>query len=406
MLDWLSKFLLTQIDETYLIAVKIAIVLVSAFLSFFVLKYLLQPILIRFAKRTRTQFDEHLLEAGFLNRLSQYAPAIVLRYFADWLPYFEKQILVLTEIYSIIILLFLLFSVLDAVHQSFGKSKIGLTHSITSVIQAVKLILSLITILVLISRGFHVPLTTIAGGLGAGAAILMLVFKDTIMSFVAGIKILSSNMLYIGDWIEMPKHNVDGAVIDLSLYSVRVRNGDQTIVTVPASAFIEDSFKNWRGIQEIGGRRIKRSLLIDVNSVAFASKDLIDSLSQVIFLKDYIQTRTQDIDKHNAGLINHLAHPINGRHLTNLGLFRVYISNYLKQHPRIHQGLSIIVRQMQEEPYGIPIEIYCFVNDTGWSVYEEVQSDIFDHLFATATHFGLRLFQHPTGYDYRKMNNT
>lgn len=406
MLDQLSDFLLTQIDSTYLVIAKVSIVIVASSLSFFVLKYLLQPILLRFAHKTRTHFDNYLLEAGFLNRLSQYAPALVLRYFANWLPVFEKQILAITEIYSIIILLFILFSVLDAVHQSYHKSKIGITHSITSLIQAAKLVFSLITVLILISRAFHIPLTTIAGGLGAGAAVLMIVFKDTIMSFVAGIKILSSNMLYIGDWIEMPKYNVDGAVIDLSLYSVRIRNGDQTIVTVPASAFIEDSFKNWRGIHEIGGRRIKRSLLIDVNSVSFASKELIDNLSQVIFLKDYIQTRTQDIDKHNASLINHLAHPVNGRHLTNLGLFRVYISEYLKQHPRIHQGLSIIVRQMQEEPYGIPIEIYCFVNDTGWSVYEEVQSDIFDHLYATATHFGLRLFQYPTGYDYRKMSST
>jgi len=236
-------------------------------------------------------------------------------------------------------------------------------------------------------------------GLGAMTAVLTFVFKDTILSLVASVQLTSLDMVRVGDWIEMPQCNADGDVIDVALHTVKVQNWDKTLTTIPTHRLIVDSFKNWRGMGESGGRRIKRDLRIDINSVRFLTADEIERVKQFVLLADYIDRKLEDLTAYNAEL-GKVAENVNLRRLTNIGTFRAYIFNYLKHHPKIHQDMTLIVRQLQPGPTGLPLEIYAFTNVTEWSIYEDIQADIFDHLLAIAGEFGLRMYQEPAGRDF------
>lgn len=238
-------------------------------------------------------------------------------------------------------------------------------------------------------------------GLGAMAAVLMLVFQDTLLSFVASIQISSSDMVRVGDWIEMPQLNADGDVIDIALHTIKVQNWDKTITTLPTRRLISDPFKNWRGMKDSGGRRIKRAILLDKSSIHFISPKEIDHLKQFKLLHDYLNVKDEEISKWNDALGNDYDRPLNQRRLTNIGTFRAYVQNYLKQHPGINQDMTMLVRQLQPTNDGLPLEIYCFTNQTVWAFYESTQSDIFDHLYAILPEFGLRTFQSPSGADFR-----
>jgi miniconductance mechanosensitive channel len=219
---------------------------------------------------------------------------------------------------------------------------------------------------------------------------------------VAGVQLSSNDMVRVGDWIEMPKYNADGDVIDISLNTVKVRNFDKTITTIPSYALISDSFKNWRGMQSSGGRRIKRSINIDTSSIGFCTQDRIEEFRKIHFLADYITEKESEIEEYNSRNQIDKSNRVNGRQLTNIGVFRVYIQQYLKQHPKIHKEMTLIVRQLASGDNGLPLEIYAFTNDINWAAYETIQSDIFDHIFAVAPEFGLRVFQNPTGYDFNR----
>jgi miniconductance mechanosensitive channel len=238
-------------------------------------------------------------------------------------------------------------------------------------------------------------------GLGAMTAVLMLIFKDPIMGLVGGIQLSANRMLSVGDWLEMPKYGANGDVIDVTLTSVKVQNWDKTITTIPTYALISDSFKNWRGMQESGGRRIMRNIRIDATSVRFLSEEQIAWLRKASLLTRYIDTRMEEINRYNAEQAQDLTCPINGRRLTNLGTFRAYLDQYLRNHPGIHQGMTMMVRQLEPGADGVPIQIYAFANTTAWVEYEGIQSDIFDHVLAVVPQFGLRLHQTPTGHDIR-----
>ncbi|MEO7051245.1 MAG: mechanosensitive ion channel domain-containing protein, partial [Rhodanobacter sp.] len=228
-----------------------------------------------------------------------------------------------------------------------------------------------------------------------------LIFKDTILGFVAGVQLSSNDMLRVGDWIEMPQLNADGEVIDIALHTVKVRNWDKTITTVPSWRLISDSYKNWRGMQEIGGRRIKRALYIDAASVHFLDDEELRRLSRLRLLADYLPPRQREVKQWNAALGEAAALPGNRRRLTNLGTFRAYVQAYLDQHPQIHRELSCMVRQLASGAQGIALELYCFTTTVKWAEYEAIQSDIFDHLFASMSEFGLALYQQPSGQDVR-----
>ncbi|MCK4750520.1 MAG: mechanosensitive ion channel, partial [Bacteroidales bacterium] len=232
----------------------------------------------------------------------------------------------------------------------------------------------------------------------------MLVFKDTILGFVASIQLSANHMVKQGDWIEMPSHNADGDVIDISLNTVKVRNWDKTITTVPTYALVSESFKNWKGMEESGGRRIKRSINIDMNTVKFIDKEMAEKLKKIHLLKDHIETRQEEIRKYNEENQIDGSVLVNGRRMTNLGTFRLYIEQYLKHHPKVHQELTMLIRHLQPTEAGLPIEIYVFSNDQAWANYEAIQADIFDHILAVIPEFGLRVFQDPTGGDFQNLS--
>ena len=239
-------------------------------------------------------------------------------------------------------------------------------------------------------------------GLGAMAAVLMLVFKDTILGLVASVQLTSNDMIRVGDWIEMPKYDADGDIIDIALHTVKVQNWDKTITTIPTHKLIEDSFKNWRGMSESGGRRIKRPLMIDQNSVRFLSDQEVDGLDRFALIRPYLESKEAEIAEWNRANPDCASNAVNARRLTNVGTFRAYISAYLKAHPGITNEMTMLVRQLNPSPEGLPIEIYCFTATTAWAAYEDIQSDIFDHLIAILPEFGLRLFQQPTGLDFAR----
>jgi miniconductance mechanosensitive channel len=243
--------------------------------------------------------------------------------------------------------------------------------------------------------------TVLIAGLGAMAAVLLLVFKDTILGFVASIQLSANDMLKIGDWIEMPGHRADGTVIDITLNTVKVQNWDRTITTIPTYALVSESFNNWKGMEESGGRRIKRAVYLDVTTIKFCDKDMLDRFAKFELIRDYVLGREAEILEHNKNLNITEEDIISGRRQTNVGIFRKYLENYLRSKPGIRQDMTFLVRQLQPTDKGLPIEIYVFSRETAWVNYENLQSDIFDHIFAVVPEFGLKIFQAPTGNDIR-----
>jgi miniconductance mechanosensitive channel len=290
---------------------------------------------------------------------------------------------------------------LSAAEDMYRQTPRGQQRSIKGMVQLIKLGLFVAAALIIIAAvtGKHIGL--LLSGLGAMSAVLMLIFKDTILGFVAGVQLSSNDMLRVGDWIEMPQLNADGDVIDIALHTVKVRNWDKTITSIPSWRLISDSYKNWRGMQETGGRRIKRALQIDAASVHFLGEADLRRLSSLRLLADYLSTKERDLAQWNQAQGDAAAVPANRRRLTNLGTFRAYVQAYLDGHPQIHHGLSCMVRQLASGAQGIPLELYCFTATVEWAEYEGIQADIFDHLFALLPEFGLALYQQPSGQDVR-----
>ncbi|GJM16751.1 MAG: hypothetical protein DHS20C13_20780 [Thermodesulfobacteriota bacterium] len=243
------------------------------------------------------------------------------------------------------------------------------------------------------------------GGLGAMAAVLMLIFKDPILGLAAGIQLSANKMVRLGDWIEMPKYGADGDVVDISLTTVKIQNFDKTIVTVPTFALVSDGVRNWRGMSESGGRRIKRSIYIDMSSVKFCTQEMIEKFSKIQCLSNYIIDKKKELSDYNSQSNIDDTVLVNGRRMTNLGTFRAYLVSYLKDHPKIHKDLTLLVRQLDPGPTGLPIEVYVFTNDQVWANYESIQADIFDHILAVIPEFDLRVYQNPTGSDFQNLTH-
>ncbi|MDP8634093.1 mechanosensitive ion channel [Serratia marcescens] len=296
-----------------------------------------------------------------------------------------------------------LFSLLDTLLALLRQSPISNQLPLRGIFQGLKLVAAILIGIMIVSLLMGKSPLLLLSGLGAMTAVLMLVFKDPILGLVAGIQLSANDMLKIGDWLEMPKYGADGAVTDIGLTTVKVRNWDNTVTTIPTYALISDSFKNWRSMSESGGRRIKRSLNIDTASVHFLSEEEQRRLQRNPLLHSYLNVKTQELSQHNQEIAVDLASPLNGRRLTNLGTLRAYLEAYLRAHPRIHQNMTLMVRQLAPTPEGLPLEIYAFTNTTVWAEYESIQADIFDHILAVIDEFGLRVHQTPTGNDMRGM---
>ncbi len=315
----------------------------------------------------------------------------------------QAVIVTAAQVWILAFTLLSLFSLLDTLLALLRQSPISNQLPLRGIFQGLKLVAAILIGIMIVSLLMGKSPLLLLSGLGAMTAVLMLVFKDPILGLVAGIQLSANDMLKIGDWLEMPKYGADGAVTDIGLTTVKVRNWDNTVTTIPTYALISDSFKNWRSMSESGRRRIKRSLNIDTGSVHFLSEEEQRRLQRNPLLHSYLNDKTQELSRHNQEIAIDLASPLNGRRLTNLGTLRAYLEAYLRAHPRIHQNMTLMVRQLAPTPEGLPLEIYAFTNTTVWAEYESIQADIFDHILAVIDEFGLRVHQTPTGNDLRGM---
>ena len=305
-------------------------------------------------------------------------------------------------IYIIAVFLRFISALFTAVYQVYSEREQYRDKPLKGLLQTAQVILFFIGAIIIISILINQSPMVLLTGLGASAAILMLVFKDSIMGFVSGIQLSANNMLKVGDWITMPKYGADGDVIEVSLNTVKVRNFDKTITTIPPYLLVSDSFQNWRGMQESGGRRIKRSINIDMNSVRFCTPEMLAKYRKIQLLANYVEQTEQVIKEYNEE--HHIDNSIlvNGRRQTNLGVFRAYLNCYLKSHPGVNHDMTCMVRQLQPTDHGIPLELYFFSATTSWIPYEDLQSDVFDHLLAIISEFDLHVFQSPSGEDFRE----
>ena len=387
------------------------ILFLIAWLSIFVARRYLLRLLERWIRRTEFEWDDALLEQKVLKRASLFAPILVLYFGLSLVPFVpaDLEATIGRICLALLVLTGLLTtnSVLSAVNQIYTRYPISRGRPIKGYLQIVAIfawVLGLaLMVAIVIDRSPLVFLT----GIGAMTAVLLLIFRDTILSFVASIQIVSNDMVRIGDWIEMPKYGADGDVIDIALHTIKVQNFDKTITTIPTYKLIDDSFKNWRGMQQSGGRRIKRSLNIDMTTIRFLDESDIARFSRFALLKDYMSAKTTELEEYNRKHVTDPSVIANGRRLTNIGTFRAYVSAYLQQQPKIHTNeMTFLIRQLQPGPEGLPLEIYVFTTTTGWIAYEGIQADILDHILAIVPEFGLRVFQQPTGQDFANISTT
>lgn len=388
------------------IFVRVALVagmLLLAFLANWIAKRVILRAVKAVAQVTPFKWDNILVEAGVFTRLSHLAPALVIDALGPVALGRDPVVLVgiedATSIYLIVISLMVLSALLNSVQRIIAGTERGAAVPVKGFTQAIMLIATIVAVVFGLSTLMGKSPLYFFSGIGALMAVFILVFKDALLGFVAGIQISVNQMVRVGDWIEMPKAGADGDVIDVSLTTVKVRNWDQTITTIPTYSLISDSFKNWRGMSESGGRRIKRSLLIDMQSVRFADEAMLEHWQKFRLLQPYLNKKLAEIAEENTkrddfGVLG------NGRRLTNLGTFRAYCVAYLRAHPQIHQNMTFLVRQLQPTEHGLPLEIYVFTSDIRWPIYEGIQADIFDHMLAIIDQFGLRVFQSPSGRDF------
>jgi len=360
----------------------------------------------RFSRFTNQQWDNVLVEKLFFRRLLYFIPLIIIYITIPSIlegTAANPLSLILVSILILITGMLTLDALLNSLVFIFENSSISKEISITPFVQVVKLLLYFVTVILIISILIQKTPLYILSGLGALTAVLMFVFKDILMGFVGGIQLIANKMVAPGDWIEMQKYGADGDVIEITLTTVKVQNFDNTITTIPTYSLINESFKNWRNMNLSGGRRIKRFVYIDLSSITFCSSEMLKRFKKIQLISKTIQDRQQEILEYNKQHNVDESTLVNGRRLTNIGIFRSYVEAYLMQHPMIHQKMTFIVRQLSPGEKGLPIEIYVFCKDTNWTAYESVQADIFDHILAVIPEFDLQVFQEPSGSDFKKL---
>lgn len=382
-----------------------AVLLLLAWLAGMLTRLVLFRVVRTMAQRTAWRWDDALFRHGAFRWIARLVPVVVLQWGIKAVPGVSAQTeaLVGNMAYALMVffLAMALSAALSAMESLYRGTALGAQRPIKGLMQLAKLVLFIVAALVIVASLTDKKIGLLLSGLGAMSAVLILVFKDTILGFVAGIQLSSNDMLRVGDWITMPGAGADGDVIDITLYTVKVRNFDHTVVTVPTWKLISESYQNWRGMADSGGRRIKRALPIDAATVHFLDADALERLGRFRLLHDYLGAKHTELAEWNRSLGEAGAQAVNRRRLTNLGSFRAYVGAYLEEHPRIHRQMTCMVRQLASDARGIPLELYCFTSTTDWAAYEEIQSDIFDHIYALLPEFGLALYQPPTGHDLR-----
>lgn len=410
--DWIysitDKEPLSQLLSTLTMG---AALLIIAFSLLYVARKIMQTLAHRMSKKTKTEWDDIFLKNNLFLGIAHFIPASILYFSAGYAemfyPELDKLIIKVANLYYLFAILYTFTSFLSSLNEIYNKSfSFAKEKPITGFIQLIKIFAYFIAILVVISILFDKEMGTLLTGLGAMAAVLMLIFRDSILGFVAGFQISMNNMVKIGDWISMPQRGADGPVTEINLTTVKVENWDKTISNLPTYSLVSESFVNWKGMEESGGRRIMRSINIDMESVKFCDATMLEKFEKFRLIKDYIITKQQEIEEFNAKMDLSPNDYFNGRRQTNLGIFRKYLDAYLKNHPKVHNDMTFLIRHLEPTDKGIPIQIYVFSKENEWAQYEAVQADIFDHIIAVLPEFGLRIFQIPSGHDLRTLKST
>ena len=405
---WAATLALWSETQPALATLAIAVAIVAVAAGTFVLTQRYLVVLIgRLTRRTRFVWDETLHERGVFRRIAWVVPLLVVRSGLPLLPLLAEDVATaLQRIVSAAMLLVIAAAVgafLAALGDLYARLPNASARPIKGYLQAIALVVYVLVAIVMVATLIGRDPLLILGGLGAASAVLLLVFRDTLLSLVAGIQLTGNDLIRVGDWIEMPQFDADGDVVDIALNTVKVQNWDRTFTVIPTHKFLDHSFRNWRGMQHSGGRRIKRSLLIDMQSVRFMTDDEVTALRRFALLCPYLDAKSTDIAAWTSEHPEAHDHPVNARRLTNLGTFRAYVEAYLRARTDIRDDMTFLIRQLDPTPEGLPLEVYVFVADTRWPVYEAVQADVFDHLLAIVNEFGLRVFQQPSGRDLREL---
>lgn len=406
LIPWLGRVgLRGDVGKAVAVAAGVAAIAVLAYIANLIAKRLILRLLKYLVARTETRWDDTLVSRNVLGRLSHLAPALVISWVTPLVFTSHPRLLAATDklvsIYMLVVGVLVFSALLDVANDIYSQFETSKQIPIKGFIQVAKVVVVCVCIIVVIALVLDKSPLYLLSGLGALTAVLLIVFKDPILGFVAGIQLSANRMVAIGDWIEMPSHGADGDVIEVALTTVKVRNWDKTITTVPTYDLISHSFKNWRGMKESGGRRIARAINLDMNSIRLCDEAMLERLARVQLLKEYIDRKREELAEHNRTHNVNDSSLVNGRRMTNVGTFRAYVVAYLRSHPRINQQMTFLVRQLAPGEHGLPIQIYVFTDTTVWAEYEAIQSDIFDHLLAVLPEFELQVFQDPTGVDFR-----
>ena len=386
----------------------VSMLLLAAYLAFFFASWFLLLVVRSLEKRSVSAWYTALINNRVDRKLAQLLPVAIIYIGIDLLPGVNEQVeyyvLNLTSAYLFVVAALTIVAILNVVNDIYESEPEARQRPIKGFIQLVQLAVVILGVLLFIAAVMDRSPVLLLSGFGAMTAVILLVFKDTLLSLVASIQLSAQDLVRVGDWIEVPQFGANGDVVDVALHTVKVQNWDKTITTIPTHRLISDSFKNWRGMSASGGRRIKRALYLDAASVHFMTEEEVARCKRFLLLESYLDGKEGELAEYNRELATVTEEErdaaVNTRRLTNLGTFRAYAYSYLRQHPKIRQNMTLMVRQLAPGPQGIPIEVYCFTATTAWTEYEDIQADIFDHLMAIVPEFGLRLFQQPAGTDF------
>ncbi|OQX70639.1 MAG: mechanosensitive ion channel protein MscS [Candidatus Cloacimonas sp. 4484_275] len=377
----------------------IGIFLVSG-LVHIILRKIILNLFEKFSRKTKTKWDDMLVKHKVFRKLLVIIPLLMFYYFSFLFPSVQEFVRRISLSLTVLFGLFAFSAFLNALNDIYLMTKHSGSRPIKGYLQIISIFFFIMGAIVIIGILLGKSPWLLVSGLGAMTAVILLIFKDTILSFVASLQISFNDLIKIGDWLSVPQYNADGTVIDVALHSIKIQNWDKTITTIPTHKLVEDSFKNWRGMEIAGGRRIKRAVYIDIASIKFCDDKLLKRFEKYHLISDYIKFKVKEIEEYNKKNKIDTSILINGRRLTNIGTFRAYISAYLQNHPKIRKDMTFLIRQLPPGPTGLPLEIYVFTSDIVWANYEAIQADIFDHILAAVPEFDLRVFQNPTGYDF------
>lgn len=412
-INWLADWLVDNgVQEVYTVYIKLILLLFILFILSYIANFIVKKIIIHYVliiiKKTKNTWDDALVENKVFSTLSHIAPAIVIYLAAPYVfedfPDLVPYVLRLVNAYISAVLIFVIINFLNTLKYYSEKTKIFKDNPINSYFQLAKIAIYITGGIIILSFLLNKSPLFFFSALGAMTVVLLLIFKDTIMGFVASIQLAANDMVRVGDWVSMPEYGADGDVTEMNLTTIKIQNWDKTITTIPTYAFISESFKNWRGMSESGGRRIKRAINIKISSIKFCSPEMLERFKKFQLIKNYIIETNNKVEVYNKENKIDKTYLINGKHLTNIGVFRVYAEAYVKNIPDINTNMTCMVRQLLPTEKGLPIEIYTFSNRQEWTEYEGIISNMFDHLIAAVPEFGLEVFENPTGTDFKNLN--